>query len=439
MNPDKYDCVCSKSELQLFEMPPVNMSMEHSDYQTHYPISSITDSSPLEFNIAASPDEYTDIGRTKLYVRVKVVKLDGTATADGAKILPTDLFLHSLFSQVDVRLNDRLVTPSLNTYPYKAYIETLLSHGAESKDTWLTNEMSYVDTGHPEIVDPTDDDVTDGMKARYKRIEKGKSLEMIGRPHCDLFHQDKYLLNGVNMTVKFIRASKEFSLLGPDVSAFKIVIEEAKLLIRRVKINPALALEHATTLEKNIPAKYPLRRGVVTSFTIPAGSKTFVKENLITGQLPRRLFAAMVPNDAFNGSGAQNPFNFKHFNLNYLSVSIGSQSYPSQPYTPDFSRNLYAEMYNDLVQTAGFHNSSSGFDVDYAGYKNAGHIIAGFDFTNDQAEGNHIDPIKYGTMRMEGHFKKELDTTINVVYYAEYDNLLTIDRSRACITDYGST
>ena len=36
-------------------------------------------------------------------------------------------WLHSLFSQVDVYLNDTLVTPSSNTYPFRAYVDTVLN------------------------------------------------------------------------------------------------------------------------------------------------------------------------------------------------------------------------------------------------------------------------------------------------------------------------
>ena len=64
--------------------------------------------------------------------------------------------MHSLFSQVDVSLNGTLVTPTTNTYAYRAYIETLLSHGAEAKNSQLTSALWYKETtGH---MDATDDE-----------------------------------------------------------------------------------------------------------------------------------------------------------------------------------------------------------------------------------------------------------------------------------------
>ena len=57
---------CSKSELELFVIPPHNVSMERGDYAIHKPLAQISHSTPLEFHVQASPDEYIDLGRTKV-------------------------------------------------------------------------------------------------------------------------------------------------------------------------------------------------------------------------------------------------------------------------------------------------------------------------------------------------------------------------------------
>ena len=130
-------CECSKAELELFSVPPMNTSMEKAGYVVSLPVSSLNDTGPIEFNINASADEYIDLGRTYLYVKLKVTKDDGENLDVTEKVAPVNLFLHSLFSQVDVKLRDTLVTPSVNTYPYKSYLETLLSYGSDAKETQL--------------------------------------------------------------------------------------------------------------------------------------------------------------------------------------------------------------------------------------------------------------------------------------------------------------
>ena len=57
-----------------------------------------------------------------------------------------NLFLHSLFSQVDISLNEQLISASTNTYPYRAMIEALLNYGEEAKTSKLSTAMFYKDT-----------------------------------------------------------------------------------------------------------------------------------------------------------------------------------------------------------------------------------------------------------------------------------------------------
>ena len=77
----------------------------------------VRDSGPIEFEISGSGEDYIDFANTVLYVKAKITANDGTNLVADAAVGPANLFLHSLFSQVDISLNGTLVTPSTNTYP----------------------------------------------------------------------------------------------------------------------------------------------------------------------------------------------------------------------------------------------------------------------------------------------------------------------------------
>jgi hypothetical protein len=48
---------------------------------------------------------------------------------------------------------------------------------------------------------------------------------------------------------------------------------------------------------------------------------------------------------------------------------------------------------------------------------------------------SHKELIKRGNLRVEMHFAEALTATINVVMYAEFDNVIEIDRNRqSCLT-----
>jgi hypothetical protein len=46
--------------------------------------------------------------------------------------------------------------------------------------------------------------------------------------------------------------------------------------------------------------------------------------------------------------------------------------------------------------------------------------------------------IKQGNVRLEIHFAEALPATINVVLYAEFDNVIEIDKNRQVLFDYSA-
>jgi len=120
-------CECTKSELDLFSVPPTQTSMEQGSWVEYHPLTTASDGSPIEFDISSSGEDYIDFANSMLYVKAKLTADNSMALADDAAVGPVNLFLHSLCIQVDISLNGTLITALTNTYPYRAMLETLLS------------------------------------------------------------------------------------------------------------------------------------------------------------------------------------------------------------------------------------------------------------------------------------------------------------------------
>ena len=119
-------CECITSSLNLFSVPPLQRSVESGKYIDYHPINPIAEGvqgTPIEFEIPGAGDEYTDLCNSLIYVRLKVVKPDGSALGSDMVVAPMNLFLQSLFSQVDVYLNGIPITTASDMYGYRAYIE----------------------------------------------------------------------------------------------------------------------------------------------------------------------------------------------------------------------------------------------------------------------------------------------------------------------------
>ena len=117
-------CECAKSELDVFSVPPTQTSIEYGNYVEYHPLSSITDSGPIEFDVSSSGQNYLDFSNTQLLVKVKLTRGSGVDITDADHVGGVNLFLHSLFQQVDVSLNDVQVSQSSERMP----IGRILNH-----------------------------------------------------------------------------------------------------------------------------------------------------------------------------------------------------------------------------------------------------------------------------------------------------------------------
>ena len=56
----------------------------------------------------------------------------------------------------------------------------------------------------------------------------------------------------------------------------------------------------------------------------------------------------------------------------------------------------------------------------------------------DLDEGGHFHLVKQGNLRLELHFATQLPETINVIVYAEFDNVIEDDKARNVSFDYSA-
>ena len=259
---------------------------------------------------------------------------------------------------------------------------------------------------------------------------------MIGRIHTDIFFQDRYMLNEVNAKIKLIRSNDAFCLMATGAQQFKAVVTAASLLIRKIKVSPSVFLAHARTLESGT-AKYPIRRVICKSFTVPAGYLDVSHEKLFSGQLPVRLIVGLVDNRAYNGDRERNPFNFQHFSLTEIAIYLDGQLHGLKPLELDFTAGRYIAAYAGLFGGTNKINRDEGNDVSRPDFAN-GYALYAYDLTPDLAEDDHVNLARQGTVRLDLKFGAALGHTVTVVAYAEFENMIEIDRNRNIVFDFSN-
>lgn len=423
-----------KTEMDLFEPEVKQIDIVNSTDEEVRPLNAVTEANPVvEFAIKGSED-YIDPSNLWLYVVCKITKSDGADIDVDAKVGPVNLLLHSLFSQVDVELNERLITTSSNTYPFRAYIETLLNHEYECKDTYLQSELWYKDTpGNFNQVDPAGGNT--GLKDRYEWLQRGRECELMGRLHIDIAHQPKLLLPNLDMRIKLRRAHHAFCLMSDDGTE-KIVITQASLFVRRVKVSNEIRTQHAQKLQSGVFARYPVTRVDTKIMNIPNGTRNVSLDNVYMGDIPKKLIMAMVSDDALAGSYKNNPFYLYHNNISRVSLNVAGEQIPAKPLTFDFTPTdgfTYLRGYVSLFKDLGLVYRGQGNDIDRNDYQ-YGYFLLAFDLTPDQAD-SYKTVTKTGNLSIDLNFKESTDK-IALLLFAEFDNVIKIDGRRNVLTDY---
>ena len=474
---------CDKSEIDLFSVPPTQQSLERGRWIGYAPLFSVENTdSPINFLVTGT-DEYIDLSKTILTVTGKIVK-DNESVLDGANqtsVAPVNNFLHSLFKQVDVYLNGKQVTPAMGTYPYRAYIETLLNYDVSAKESQFSSalyykdtatkmdevgslpsskEITYVeaDTGNggtqaKKVSIPVPGTGNQGFAKRSQFIQNSKQFVLSGPIFADIFMTDRLLLNMMDLRVVLNRSSNAFCLMdlsdkdNPAVKP-KIQLSHVELKIRKVKLDQAVSDGIERTL-KQTPALYPIRRVECKILTVPQNLPTTRQDNIFSGLIPKTFVVGFVTANAAGSVYGKNPYNFAHFGVTSLSLTANGEEIPFKQLTLKYPKKAngeidttageddaldFDEAYNTLFSGTGKIYSNAGLDINRDDYP-GGFALYAFDLTPDMCKSSqYFNTVQHGSLSLALTFKSQSEP-LALVCYGDFENVIRIDAERNAIYD----
>jgi hypothetical protein len=412
--------------LDSFSVPPVDTILKEGKTVYYYPMTSITDTGPYEFQIVNDPDHYIHLPLTRLDGEVEIVNSDGTAIPEADKLSVINLFPQALFKQVECELNGTEVCDlSTPTYAFKSFIETHLTYGKSAKDTHLYCSMYHKDTPGKE----TDlSDANKGFILRQSRI-KNKKITFSNLIHSDFFQCHKYLIPNTSIKLKFIRSDDNFVLLGEEGKSYKIKFNKLKLQVRKIKIDPGYqqTLEHQLA---STPALYNVTQSKIKTFNIPTGTTSIDIPNIIQGNIPRSVHIGFITNDAFNGTITSNPFCFYHHKINNFNIKLNGIPVCPTAFQPDFEAPGGAiREYRWFMDNCGIQHENETNGITYDDYIN-NTAIWNFDLTPDLCNSFHLHETKTGSMDVSLSFKTAPAKPLYMIVYACYNSAIAIDVDR---------
>ncbi|MES9902023.1 MAG: hypothetical protein ABW168_04985 [Sedimenticola sp.] len=421
------------SQLSIFDLEPTQTAVQNVYYSEIRPITQLTRDGPIEFVISGQNGlEYIDFGKSQLYVKARIMHEDGTNLKLTSNVGPINLLLQSLFSQVDVAMQGKIITNTTGHYAYKAYIQTLLKYGSDAKDSQLTSQLWNKDTATKmEDVDAVSG-VNKGLHLRSKYFVASKTVEMVGPIYHDLCKLNRYILNQIAITLKFYRSRPEFVLLSGDESAKYIVdIEDIVLKICKIQLNPAVIYGHSEIL-KTVNAKYPYTKTEIKMFALARGQVNVTFDNMFQGLRPNKVVVGFVSSQAVTGSFTLNPFNFKSYHINQIVLSVDGISVSGNPMKLNFEDSAGSNCINvftSILECSGKWLNDAGIQLNRDDI-NGGYALFAYQLEPLFDEGGYLTLLKQGNVRLDVQFSKSLPEPATCIIYSEYPGYFEVDQSR---------
>lgn len=409
------------SELNLFRQPSLSAPYQKVQYVDYKSASPLNDGGPIQFIIPQTANQFIDLRRTMLHVEAKIIKKDGSDTAEDQYVWPINLPLHSFFSQVDVEIQQKLIS-SNQMYGYKAMIETLLGFNIEAQDSFLQSQ-GFEKESSATIDDVKDVTANQGFFQRFTTFGKSQTVDMEGPLMVDICQQDRFIVSGVEINIKLWPAKDAFALLTViDPPAFTIQLQEVYIKLCKVTPVASVAFGLAEML-KDQPAIYPFMRTEMRAFQIPQGQFDFHMEDIYQSQVPTEVIVCMVNAKAYHGAYKENPYAFLPFDIGELALYVDDESMPAKPLKMNFQRRNYVEAYNMLFDNPPDITGPAISRDNFA----RGYTIFRFRVAPEQAEGL---PNARGNIKLHGTFRKALAQNITLIVIGKFQHVLTIDSSR---------
>ena len=426
------------SEYNLFEKQAFNFSELSSDTLIVQTMAQIGEG-PFDIVVPPAPSLWWDLARSQIRITGQFVDDKGDDIAADGAVGPVNLLVHSLFSNIEMELNSQLMTDPNQLYPYRAMFETLCTYSPDVLRTRAACEMWSKDTGGK--MKELAGGANKGLNERMERVNKSKIITLMGRPHVDLFNQEKCIPPGMGFKLRFIRAKPEFYCINKAranandaIPKYKFKITSAELhLCARQSLPDLLAGAERALQQHN--AEINFTKIKMKTYNIPSGATMQNIPNLYLDRLPDLLAFAFVNDAAFGGTYETNPFNFEHMNISKMVLRVNNASHPVHPLSPCFvaGKEDYTREYMHFIHSLELDIGNKAIDLTPQEWAN-GHTIWVFRLAYGPiAPYTPRPPAPQGTASLEIAFDQAPANNMQMICYAQYPCKIEIDANRNVI------
>ena len=388
-------------------------------------ISTLKSNVPLEIVIPPEGDYFIDSSSFLIHADLKIKKkaADGTIkdleATDETKVAPLNLFSKCLFE--DIRFDIQSVPIDListqRAYPIKAFIETIASYGQDAAKGHLRCSYWLPDKPAKYADSPVSNK---NFKERHKFIAESKNVQICDILHTELTSLSRYIVPGLNIKFKFSLNKIDSMIQTTDDTEYLYELSDFYLSFDRILLDSELNSKIETKMISS-GAVYPINRGIIRSKGIDQGTPSIRWQGLYTGTLPDMVTVFMIDTDAVNGAIKKSIFNFQHYNLTEINLTVNSVVIPADKLKIDFQNDQVVRAYRHFFDNIGINFSNYPCLIDYEKFCN-GMTLIPFDLTGDKCAQYHTHEKRHGAISLDIQFANPLPKNITIFALCNYND-----------------
>ena len=387
---------------------------EHLYTQKIYP--TVNNDDLLEFRIPANTKGQMDLANITLHFTATTPELSG-----GKQTYPQNFFGPKQFSSVEVRLNGEAVTrrSCANEYFLSAYFQNIINYSLDYSMSAL-QAMGIFDFDQGSLASyklfpPT---YIATVKNNRKYITNSSTYEIIMPIDSTIFYTNDLLPSGTAIDLSFERLSAKSSCIQLEDGSVKDKVLPLTDVYLQVpfKKDPEMFHQERNAIQR--PLKLTFDDYVIKRFNVPSGSNNVMMNNLISGNLPTKLFWGIQTLESYSGSFEESSCRFNNSDLSKVNLYINGSECSDYPIT--MSQNNACQPFVKFLQNT---------NMQLNGYLSRTMSLREFSLSNYILSAT-LDADTAGSLSFEFEFANTPTKELVLIVCGIYERTMRIDHNR---------
>ena len=404
-----------------------------------FPINQTSENGPYIFEIRSDPTHFKDLRTMRIGGKVRI-RVNNAASVTGGKVTASTInnYIHSMFSNIQYSVEGvEFADSTRGSYPYIAYLQTLLSYSSDAKKQSMSLAGWEKDTpGLFDDVTTTSSTIVNPQNGGYRKrgllFGTDNYFDFRVKLLIDLCNIDQYLIPGVRVRITLTKSDDNFALLSNEEGGVTSDLKNLHLSIDNLLPTHSYAQRYERALTKS-NATYIFDKNLIRFFTFPSGISDLSIYNVISSDcIPSMIFIGIVQEKAVNGDLSLNPFNFVHANTSECYLQINGVNLPMIPTSIDIAKKETNISFSHFLESCGVLDKNTDISInkdDWLG----GTFLHAFDLNPDKCGNYHHHPAKGGSLNLILKLASSLTTSHKVIVYGTYRDSFEIDKDHNVI------